>query len=312
MKYINLNSAKNILLTGSDGALGKELIKVLSKRKIKFINTSKSPDNMYFLDILDYERIKYFLDTYKPDIIIHLAAIVPIPIVEKNQNFAFNVNVIGLNNVFKAVEESKIKSKIIVVSSSEVYGNGKLNRKFTESDSFSPNNFYAFTKVAQEELSQIYLKRGLQIVIARIFNYSSIFKKPIYSLESFANQIAKIIHTNSERILEVGNLIPKRDFLQGQDVALALIRIIERSEENNVFNISRGQANSMENLLQKMIKLFKIDLDITVNSKLLRNVENIYVCGDNTKLTSLGWEPSFTEDEMISVLVEYYKNIYRI
>jgi GDP-4-dehydro-6-deoxy-D-mannose reductase len=302
-----MSTSKIILATGSDGAIGAELQRI-APTDIKFIGTSTQGKGELHLDVTDMHEVQSRLAYHKPDVIFHLAAIVPIPQVEKDPDRAFNVNVLGLNNVLRVVHANHPKCKVVVLSSSEVYGNGMQGRKFIETDRFDPSNFYAFTKVAQEQLAMLYVKHGLNIQIARIFNYSSVYKKPIYSLESFASQIASLVREGKERSISVGNLQPQRDFLQGEDVATALFHMANADTKDIAFNVCRGDVTSMYELLQKIIRGFGTEIDIVIDQSKFRLIDNMYVCGDNTKLRSLGWAPQVSIDEMINRLVKHYKH----
>ena len=300
-----------MLATGAEGALGLELQKILPPGKT-LIATSANAAGDRHLDITDFGEIQIRLREHNPDIVFHLAAIVPIPQIEKDPDRAFLVNVLGLNNLLRAVEAFNPKCKVIVLSSSEVYGNGMSGRKFRESDHFDPNNFYAFTKVSQEQLALLYIKRGLNIRIARIFNYSSIYKKPIYSLESFASQIFSIIQHGKDRKISVGNLEPERDFLQGEDVATALYHIAAAENDQSTYNVCRGETTSMFALLQRIIGAFGTEIEIIVDPSKFRRIDNMYVCGDNSRLRALGWAPRISVDEMINRLVEHHKKAISI
>lgn len=301
---------KTILITGASGAIGSELLDHLKSSDYDVIPTSIDSATDFYLDISQQQMLSNLLRERQPDLIIHLAAIVPIVTVEENQDKAIAINITGLNNLLNAIKLSKAQAKVVVASSSEVYGNGKYGKKFKETDPFSPNNFYAFTKVAQEELSKLYLKSGLNIKIARIFNYSSIYKKPIYSLESFANQIAEIIKNGGEKKIVVGDLKPERDFLNGQDVASALMTIAEHQSQETIFNVCRGSAVSMESLLKSMVKEFGSQVEIQSDPAKFRPIDNYYVCGDNSRLLRLGWAPIIDVENMIKILVNHCKNSY--
>ena len=307
-----MDSVKTILITGASGALGRELAYYLSILQQKIIPTSRDYNSGFYLDVSDLKSLHSFLKEKQPDLIIHLAAMVPIALVEQNHDGAIATNIAGLDNTLNSVKHSCPQAKVIVTSSSEVYGNGNYGKKFEETDPYSPNNLYAFTKVAQEELSKLYVKNGLNIKIARIFNYSSIYKKPVYSLESFANQIAEIIKKGGEKRITVGDLRPERDFLNGQDVASALIAIAMNQSPHTVFNVCRGSTVSMESLLKSMVKEFGTPIDIQEDPTKLRTIDNYYVCGDNSRLLSLGWVPRIDVDKMIKILVGHYKKLYSV
>jgi len=301
-----------ILLTGAGGALGRELQMRFQMTAQSVICTSRSAGAGQRLDVTDYARVRDLLDEYRPTHIFHLAAMVSIPEVEENPGAALLTNVLGLQNVLKAVNDLRLAAKVVVASSSEVYGSGQKGVKFLETDPFSPNNFYACTKTAQEEVAQLYIRKGLDVRIARVFNYSSIYKKPIYSLESFASQIAEIARDGKKKEILVGNLSPERDFLQGSDVAAALIYIAERYAHHRIFNICRGETISMHELLDKLIRAFGVDVAVVKDERKYRPLENLYVCGNNERLKELGWLPQYNIDDTVNILARHYKCLYGI
>ncbi len=305
-----MSCERTIVLTGCDGSLGRELLAVLSESDGVAYATSHAVDAKFPLDVTQYDKVLDLLNKVKPSILFHMAAIVPIPKVEENPGAALTTNVLGLRNVLHAVQTLQLQTRVIVTSSSEVYGNGQKGVRFDEMDPFSPNNFYACTKVAQEEVAGLYLKKGVDVRIARVFNYSSVFKKPIYSLESFADQLAMIGQTGSKGKISVGNLEPERDFLQGADAATALRSIALTDTPHRVFNVCSGETTRMSDLLYYLINAFGLTIEISTDARRARTLENAYVCGCNDRLRSLGWSPSFGAREIVQILADHYKRLY--
>jgi GDP-4-dehydro-6-deoxy-D-mannose reductase len=304
---------RRILLTGGSGALGREIQGLLHDDERYAVLVTTHPEaGPHGLDVTDVHSVRATLQSFKPDLIFHLAAIVPIPIVDQDHEKTVKVNVVGLDNILKGVESLNQPVCTVVVSSSEIYGNGTPERKFIESDPYSPSNFYAFTKVAQEQIALLYQRRGLQIKTARVFNYSSIYKEPVYSLESFADQIARIIQSGTEKVIRVGNLEPKRDFLQGSDVARALLAIGTVDSHETLFNVSRGEAVTMQSLLESLIAEFSAKVDIVPDPQRYRKIDNLYVCGDNSRLRALNWKPRMSLEEMVKILVQHTRKKHGI
>ena len=87
-------------ITGSSGVLGKEFISRY-KKKINF--------KKFLGDIKNFNDVKKWVQKNNFDFIIHLAAVVPTNVVEKNLIEARKVNVIGSLNLAKAILDSKKK-----------------------------------------------------------------------------------------------------------------------------------------------------------------------------------------------------------
>ena len=104
---------KKILVTGGDGRFAQELKKNKSKFKFYFRNKKQ-------LNILSATSIKNNIKKFKPDCILHLAALSrPMSIHDKEINKSIDQNVIGTSNVVKACNNANIK---IIFFSTNVSG----------------------------------------------------------------------------------------------------------------------------------------------------------------------------------------------
>lgn len=87
-------------LTGSTGSLGKEIKKQMKKKNIFFCFKG---------DIRNKKKVNQWIEKKNINVIIHLAAIVPIKDVNKNKKLAKEVNFIGTKNLVDASIKKKIK-----------------------------------------------------------------------------------------------------------------------------------------------------------------------------------------------------------
>ena len=125
-------------ITGHTGSLGKEIIK------------SKFGFNYSFFkgDIRNKNKISKWINSKKFDAIIHLAAIVPISIVNNNRNKAYQINYIATKNIVNAVKKNKIKW-FFFASTSHVYSSIKKN--ISEKFKTNPISYYGMTKLLAEK-----------------------------------------------------------------------------------------------------------------------------------------------------------------
>jgi len=136
------------LLTGGSGVLGSELQKQASSYGIKFIAPTREE-----LDIADKKSIDRYLRKNcihmcsKIAGIVHCAAYTDVPGAEENMEDAIWTNIYGTDNVVFYLG-GNLGAKIIYISTDYVYPGTSGNYK--ETDSTSPVNFYAFTKLAGE------------------------------------------------------------------------------------------------------------------------------------------------------------------
>jgi dTDP-4-dehydrorhamnose reductase len=153
-----------IIVTGASSSPGYKIalklsekydvLAVYNKHKIDGINSIK-------LDITK-EPEKLILD-YKPDIIVHAAAIGNVDYCEENKELCYNVNVVSLRKLFS--EAYRKGTKIIYISTDYVF-DGKKGL-YKETDVPNPINYYGLTKFIGEEIA--YSKGGTVMRIAAVY-----------------------------------------------------------------------------------------------------------------------------------------------
>ena len=159
---------KKILITGAFGQLGTSLCKVLSNESILaagrvIISTKKY--KCIELDITNQRKVAEIISNYKPDIIIHLAAMTDVDGCEKTPEIAFDVNVKATENLL-----TSFTGKFIYISTDYVFDGEK--GPYFEDDKVNPMSVYGKTKLYGENLVQ---QSDIDWVILRsniIFSYS--------------------------------------------------------------------------------------------------------------------------------------------
>ena len=180
---------KKIIVSGSDGRFAKELKKIKSKYKFFFRNKKQ-------LNILSIKSIQRNIKKFKPDCVLHLAALSrPMSIHDEKINTSIDINIIGTANIVKICNDHKIK--LIFFSTSYVYPGKKGN--YTETDPVLPWNNYGWSKLAGESAVQMY-KNSLIIracMTERPFVHKYAFKNVrsnfIYH-DEFAKTFIKILN----------------------------------------------------------------------------------------------------------------------
>lgn len=178
---------KKILLTGGAGFIGTKLCSLLNKNNEILIydslkrnsmkNTNlldKSNIKLVQGDILDFNHVKSVVDEFKPDIVIHLAAVAGIDTVIKNPVNTMKVNMIGTYNVLESLKERKIE-RFIDFSTSEVFGSYAYKVDEQHTTNLAPVGearwTYSVSKLAGEHLSHSYYKEyGMPVATVRPFN----------------------------------------------------------------------------------------------------------------------------------------------
>lgn len=153
-------------IVGGSGFIGSSLAMYLSDSfKIKVLDKRPVPDDLrnrvsfQRCDIRNYNEVREKIGNV--DLVI-FAAVVQIPSINKEKRKGYEVNVLGVQNVCKVVNESKSIRGFIVTGSWHVFGERELNGTIDEAFGFRPDTienrakYYALTKMAQETIVRIY------------------------------------------------------------------------------------------------------------------------------------------------------------
>ena len=143
MKYI---------ITGSNGALGTELVKELEKRNQDVLKGTR--DNM---DVTNRDLVFDTVTKFKPDVIIHPAAYTQVDMAENMQDYVMNTNGYGTKNIIDAAKE--VNAKVIYVSTDYVFDGKKPdNQIYSVYDQTNPLSVYGKSKLLGENFAKEYDK----------------------------------------------------------------------------------------------------------------------------------------------------------
>ena len=131
-----------ILVTGSNGQLGYDVVKELKNRGIDCIGSVRSD-----FDITNYEETEKYILNIKPECIIHCAAYTNVNKAEDERELCYKVNVDGTENIAKIC--SKLNAKMIYVSTDYVF-DGTKDGEYEVDDTPNPLSVYGKSKYEGE------------------------------------------------------------------------------------------------------------------------------------------------------------------
>jgi nucleoside-diphosphate-sugar epimerase len=266
-----------VLVTGSKGFIGKQVVKRLKKSDV----ITDSIDSKR----IDLKNIEEVMKLDASDVVIHLGGKTMKGL---DWNEYFNNNVLGTLNVLEYCVKKKIK-KIIFVSS-YVYGNPKYS-PINEEHPIDPHNAYTKSKYLAEQLCEFYAKNSdLNVIILRPFN---IFGKTLPNGFLISN-LLKSIETNEK--VTIVNRDSKRDFLYIDDFVDVILKIKDYDFKFEVFNVGSGKSYSFNQVIKEIEKssLKKLNLQYE------QNKENFIgkITADISKLNNkIKWNPKISFDK---------------
>jgi len=161
-----------ILITGSSGMLGTDLVNLLKSREASFEHNPEVIEAPHeVLDITLEDRVSDFIATHIPDIVVNCAAFTNVDKCETEREDAFSVNALGPK--YLAAAANKCGARVIQISTDFVFdGNG--NRPYTEEDQTNPLSEYGRTKLEGERNIQSYCDSYLIVRTSWLFGHNGI------------------------------------------------------------------------------------------------------------------------------------------
>lgn len=285
---------KNVLVTGSNGFIGSELVKALKKIDINVLEFNSSDG-----DIAEYDFIKKYRNI-EISHIFHLASKVFVPDSWKVPLSFYKTTVIGTGNI---LELSRTKNIPLTYVSAYLYGIAE-KLPISEDERLKSNNPYAHSKYLAEELCKFYSEfYKVKVIIARPFNIYGENQKEIFLIPHIINQVL-----NKESI-QVKDLYPKRDYLYLKDFIFGLIKTIEYEKQFAIFNFGSGISLSVDEIINVIQKVANTRKKI-ISENTIRNNEIMDMFADiSYAKRELNWEPKYSFEDGIKAILHNCNNL---
>jgi GDP-4-dehydro-6-deoxy-D-mannose reductase len=282
---------RRILITGAAGFVGRHLTAALA---------SAFPDARLFtqeFDITDPAQVSHAVSDSMPDVCLHLAAISTNAMAAPDENRAWAVNLHGTLHLAHAILRHAPDCQMLFVSSADVYGASfRSGSKLDENSPLAPLNLYAATKAAADLALGALAEQGLCVVRLRPSNHSGPGQSSGLVVAAFARQVARIESGLQPPVIEVGNLEPRRDFLDVRDVCAAYIACVARRDvivPGAIFNVASGEARRVGDVLNALLATAGVTAEIRIDPARIRTTDvNLAWCDAARARDTLGWTPS--------------------
>lgn len=259
---------KRILLTGAAGFTGHHFTKAAQHAGYEVQPLSA--------DLTDAKAVAAETAAAAPDYVVHLAAISAIT--HTDEAAFYRVNLFGTQNLLKALAAlPKLPKRVLLVSSSNVYGN-VLVSPIDETTCPVPVNHYAISKLAMERLAGMFAER-LALVMVRPFNYTGVGHDARFVIPKL------IEHFNRRAVsVDLGNLAVEREFNDVRSVCDAYLRLLQLGQPGQTYNVCSGRPVSLKTVIDALKRITGHDLQVNVNSDFVRANEVHRLCGNPAKL----------------------------
>lgn len=231
---------KTIFVSGGTGSAGRALVEELLKSEIEKIiifsrdeykqfhmrNELKDSRLEYVIgDIRDLDRLKQAMK--KADFVVHASAYKQIPILEENPTEAIKTNILGSENIIKAVLDSNVEKALLISSDKAVY----------------PINIYGATKLCAEKLFiQANQYSNKKFSVARYGNV----------IGSRGSVIEKFLHKTELKEIGLTDDKMTRFWITLQDAYNLIFFALENMEGGEIF-IPQPSSMKVTDLLKTLI-----------------------------------------------------------
>ena len=316
---------QKIIVTGGLGFIGSNLIELLLTKKFKVLNIDKTSyaSNVYnvkdFLknkhysfikaNINDQKKVLKILNKFKPDGIFNLAAETHVDRSIDGPKEFFYSNTLGVFNLleaFKKFNKNKKNSKLIHISTDEVYGD-ILKGRSSEIWPYKPSSPYAASKASSDHIVYSYVRTfNLPAIVTNCSNNYGPRQHP-------EKLIPKLIYNilNGIDLPIYGKGKNSREWIYVKDHCDALLKVYQKGKVGEFYNIG---SNYNLNNLQITKKL------MSISEKMLSKKNNVrikfvkdrpghdfrYALNSNKIKSKLKWIPKYTFEKGIMKTFKWY------
>jgi UDP-glucuronate 4-epimerase len=253
-------------------------------------------------DIRDQNLLENIFNEHKPNIVIHLAARAGVRPSVLNPALYYDVNLTGTLSLLEVMRSHNV-TKMIMASSSSVYGNNE-KVPFSESDSVdNPISPYAASKKATELLCYTYsFLYGFDIFCMRLFTVYGPRQRPEMAIHQFVRKIL-----NKETIQLYGDGSSQRDYTYVDDIIQGFLNAIDNLKGYEIINLGESQTIPLIALIKSIESLLDMNAIIEWKPKQAGDVDTTFADISKAKKI-LNYNPQFSMQEGLIRFIEWYKN----
>lgn len=309
----NTAKGQRFLITGGAGFIGRRTAAMLTDAGAAVCITDNLSVGMpmptdprietHIADIADDARMMAIAAGFKPDTIVHLAAVHHIPTCERRRAYSLNINVTGTEIMLDVAEKTGTR-RFVLASSGAVYDwvDGALHER--ETPLMACDN-YALAKLTNERQVAFWADRtGGETRIARIFNTIGHDDPNAHLIPDILNQLNS---AKGRATIELGNTKPRRDYIHADDTAAGIAAIAadpRKGVPTDILNVCSGADASVEELVRLIGSKMGVEIDIKESEARKRRVDRMSQLGDPARTAgAIGWRASIPLGDAVADIV---------
>lgn len=330
--------ADRVVVTGGQGFIGRFLVAECVARKARTFALGRSPflarrfthslrcggrelaapvpfdmgllpqDAYFQTDLNDADRTAAVMERTSPDLVVHLAGALS---VSSTQRLTAG-NVEATRALLHAIDRSSASPRRIVLGSTcSVYGSEALELPIREDRPPAPTTEYARTKLEAERMaSNFCADRGIDLIVARIFNVMGPGQDDRHFPGRLAAQVTSIVNGWTPPRMEFGDLTPTRDFIDVRDTARALVNLTFGPDSAGVINVGTGVETRVGELLELALQASGLAKRVEVARDAQHRPAIPRHCASFDRLADRGFGLEHAVDGSLHDLLAYYRSCF--
>jgi GDP-L-fucose synthase len=301
---------KKLLILGKTGMVGSSILRLAKKEYFNILSPSRQE-----LDLFDKKKVQKYFCKQKPNIIILAAA--RVGGIYANDNYSADFiyeNILIQTNVISAAHEEQIE-KLVFLASSCIYP--KQSKQPIKEDYLlsgkleKTNESYAVAKISGIKMIEAFRKQYND-------NFISVMPTNIYGInDSFHTMNSHVVPAlilkfynavinKNNKVVLWGTGKAKRDLLYVDDLADAILYIVDNYNKKDLINIGSGEEISIKLLAKKISNIFNYKGKIIFDNKYPDGTSRKLL--DISKINKIGWKKKNSLDQGLEKTIDWFLN----
>ena len=260
-------------------------------------------------DLRDDSLVRSLIADVEPDLVVNLAGStsvarsweIPVETVE-----VLAVAPVRLLDACWQLDERRgTHTRFVQASSAEIFGDA-LTDPQDESTPIAPVTPYGAAKAYAHAMAGVYRRRSMHVSSAILYNHESPRRPTSFVARKITHTVAQIARGEAET-LTLGNIDAMRDWGFAPDYVAAMLTIAEQTSPAD-YIVATGVAHTVRDFVAAAFRHVGIDDwqdRVVIDAGLYRPADPRTLVGDSTRLRGLGWAPTVTFDELVSLMVDH-------
>jgi GDP-4-dehydro-6-deoxy-D-mannose reductase len=314
-------SNKTALVTGATGFIGSHLAGFLQAQGWDVVGTYRDREanppprlpNLRFVpcDLRDGRQVTRLFQEDEFGYVFHLGAQSLPTLSWLDPVSTFESNIMGSLNLFEAIRRIERPPVVISACSGAEYGHVQPSVvPVTEEHPLRPLHAYGISKVCLDLLAQGYSRDyDIPTVNIRLFNTTGPGKTND-APSDFVRQLVRVKKGLQPSVVEVGNLKPRRAFLDVSDTVSGFYVAALKCKRGEAYNLCADKPHEIRQVLRTAIRLSGVKVTIRPCSHLMRPSDEKIIFGNTRKFRrDTGWKPRKTLDQTLAAMFDYWERL---